>query len=65
MSVGINRDYFKLMYNFHRRINKKEKIVGWYTTTTAEGALINDNSSLIQDFYSSECENSVHLVVGT
>jgi hypothetical protein len=37
MSVGINRDYFKLMYNFHRRINKKEKIVGWYTTTTAEG----------------------------
>jgi hypothetical protein len=29
------------------------------------GALINDNSSLIQDFYSSECENSVHLVVGT
>jgi len=65
MSVGINRDYFKLMYNFHRRINKKEKIVGWYTTTTAEGALINDNSSLIQDFYSSECENSVHLVVDT
>jgi translation initiation factor 3 subunit F len=65
MSVGINRDYFQSMYNFHRRINKKEKIVGWYTTTTAEGALINDNSSLIQEFYSSECENPVHLVVDT
>ena len=53
------------MYNFHRRINKKEKIVGWYTTTTAEGVLLNDNSSLIQNFYSSECENPVHLVVDT
>lgn len=53
------------MYNFHRRINKKEKIVGWYTTTTAEGVLLNDNSSLIQNFYSDECENPVHLVVDT
>jgi translation initiation factor 3 subunit F len=53
------------MYSFHRRINKKEKIVGWYTTTTAEGVLLNDNSSLIQNFYSSECENPVHLVVDT
>lgn len=53
------------MYNFHRRINKKEKIVGWYTTTTAEGVLLNDNSSLIQHFYSTECENPVHLVVDT
>lgn len=65
MSIGINSDYFKSMYNFHRRINKKEKIVGWYTTTTSEGALINDNSSLIQDFFSSECENPIHLVVDT
>jgi translation initiation factor 3 subunit F len=53
------------MYSFHKRINKKEKIVGWYTTTTAEGVLLNDNSSLIQNFYSSECENPVHLVVDT
>lgn len=63
--VAINKDYHKTMYNFHRRINRKEKIVGWYTTTSAEGALINDNSSLIHDFYSQECENPVHIVVDT
>ena len=63
--VAINKDYHKTMYNFHRRINRKEKIVGWYTTTSAEGALINDNSSLIHDFYSQECEHPVHIVVDT
>ena len=63
--VAINKDYHKTMYNFHRRINRKEKIVGWYTTTSSEGALINDNSSLIHDFYSQECEHPVHIVVDT
>jgi hypothetical protein len=63
--VAINKDYHKTMYNFHRRINRKEKIVGWYTTTSAEGALINDNSSLIHDFYSQECDHPVHIVVDT
>lgn len=63
--VAINKDYHKTMHAFHRRINRREKIVGWYTTTSAEGALINDNSSLIHDFYSLECENPVHVVVDT
>ena len=63
--VAINKDYHKQMFAFHRRINRKERIVGWYTTTSPEGALINDNSSLIHDFYSAECENPIHLVVDT
>ena len=63
--VAINKDYHKQMFAFHRRINRKERIVGWYTTTSPEGALINDNSSLIHDFYSAECENPIHIVVDT
>jgi translation initiation factor 3 subunit F len=53
------------MYLFHRKNNRREHIVGWYTTTTAKGEFINDNSSLIHDFYSSECENPIHIVVDT
>lgn len=64
-SVAIVTDHHKLMYSFHRRNNKKEVIVGWYATPTAKGELINDNTSLVHDFYAKECENPVHLVVNT
>ena len=63
--VAINKDYHKSMYSSLRRITKKEEIVGWYSTTTASGALIVDNSSLVNDFYSQECSNPIHLVVDT
>ncbi len=63
--VAINQEYHKSMYSFHRRNNKKEFIVGWYTTTTVNGEFIIDNSSLVHDFYTSECENPIHLVVDT
>eukprot|EP01041_Mallomonas_annulata_P006786 gene6786-13743_t len=63
--VAIDKDYHKSMYNFHRVVNRKEQIVGWYTTTTAEGASIIDNSSPIHDFYSMECANPIHLVLDT
>lgn len=53
------------MYAFHRRNNKKEVIVGWYSTTTPVGEYINDNSSLINDFYAAECSSPIHLVVDT
>jgi translation initiation factor 3 subunit F len=60
--VAINKDYHKSMYGFHRRINRKEVIVGWYTTVP-EGSLLTDNSSLIHEFYSHECRDPIHLVV--
>jgi len=63
--VAIDKDYHKSMYNFHRIVNRKTQIVGWYTTTTPEGALIIDNSSPIHDFYSNECNNPVHIVLDT
>lgn len=63
--VAINTEYHNNMYSFHRKINKKEVIVGWYSTTLANGVAVNDNSSLINEFYSSECGEPIHLVVDT
>jgi len=63
--VKLSVDYHKTMYTFHRRINKKEEIVGWFTTRIGEEALINDNSSVIHEFYSHECVDPIHLVVDT
>jgi len=53
------------MYSFHRRNNKNEVIVGWYTTSTIHGQFITDNTSLMYDFYSKECNNPVHICVDT
>ena len=64
-SVAINKDYHKSMLSARRKVNKREVIVGWYTTTTAEGQVIIDNSSLIHDFYTKEVAEPVHLVVDT
>ena len=63
--VAINKDYHKTMFEFHNRINRREQIVGWYSTTLPNGSWIVDNSSLIHDFYSNECENPIHLVIDT
>lgn len=67
--VAINQEYHKTMYAFHQRNNKKEVIVGWYTTSTLNGEFIIDNSSLIHDFYCNECteqlKDPIHLVVDT
>lgn len=63
--VAINTEYHASMYACHRRINKNEYIVGWYATTATDGALVVDNTSLINEFYSGECVNPIHLVVDT
>jgi len=63
--VAINKEDHKKMYGFHKRINRKEVIVGWYTTTLPNSALIVDNSSLIHEFYSHECRDPIQLVVDT
>lgn len=63
--VAISKEYHTAMYAFHQRNNKKEVIVGWYSTTTNNGEFIIDNSSLIHEFYSGECDSPVHLVVDT
>lgn len=64
-TVKIVQDYHKTMLSFHRRNNKKEILVGWFSTSTANGNYINDYSSLINDFYSKEVANPIHIVVDT
>ncbi len=63
--VTMYNEYRRTMYAFHRRNNKKEVMLGWYTTTTSKGEFINDNSSLIHDSFAKEIEHPIHLVVDT
>lgn len=63
--VAIGKDFNKTMLNLHLRASRKETVVGWYATTT-EG-WIQDTSSLIHEFYATECDDAdpIHLVVDT
>jgi translation initiation factor 3 subunit F len=63
------------MLALHLRANKRETIVGWYATALPPDndasaddkyKFIADTSSLIHEFYASECEDDpIHLVVDT
>ena len=62
--VAVGKDFNKQMYALQQRVNPREKIVGWYATTV-DGVHVTDNSSLIHEFYTDECDSPVHLVVDT
>lgn len=62
--VFLDKKFQQTMSELHLRVNPKEVIVGWYATSM-DGVSIVDSSSLIHDFYASECEDPVHLVVDT
>jgi translation initiation factor 3 subunit F len=57
-------DMASTMHELHMRVNPKETIVGWYATSM-EGVSIVDSSSLIHEFYASQCSDPVHLVIDT
>lgn len=61
--VAVGQAFNKTMYGLLSRVNKREKIVGWYATSN--GTPITDSSSLIHEFYLNECENAIHIVVDT
>lgn len=65
ISVTLDVQMSQAMFSFHRRINKKEQIVGWYATTTKDGLYISEYSSLIHEFYHSQCKNPIHVVIDT
>ena len=46
--------YHSKMNGFHLRNNKKEVIVGWFSTTLPGGAFLNDNTPMLHDFYTQE-----------
>ena len=51
----------------HRKVNRKEVVVGWYASVSDEMALVADTSSAIHDFYTTHAEDGdpIHLVVDT
>jgi len=65
LRVAIDQEYHKRMYDFHHRINKREQIVGWFSSTTPEGDYINDTTFLFNDFYAKQCKKPIIIVVDT
>jgi hypothetical protein len=63
--VNFKGDYHRLMYSFHRMINRQEQVVGWYGSSTPCGGLFNAHTTIIDDEYRKECVSPIHVVVDT
>mmetsp|Transcript_11231 Transcript_11231/g.33713 ORF Transcript_11231/g.33713 Transcript_11231/m.33713 type:complete len:288 (-) Transcript_11231:1486-2349(-) len=59
--VSIDIPHHTTLLDLHQKVNPKEVVVGWYST----GLGLSGTDALIQDFYSQECVNPVHLVLDT
>lgn len=57
--VTVNMAYHAKMSSLHKKVNKKEICVGWYTT----GEKVSYISSLIHEVYRNECEEPLLLTV--
>lgn len=63
--VAVGKDFLKHMKSLHERVTPFEDILGWYATSADGTVLINQQSCLIQDFFSAECKDPLHLVMDT
>ncbi|KAH7352025.1 hypothetical protein KP509_19G025600 [Ceratopteris richardii] len=59
--VALDIEYHRSMFELHQRVNPKEVIVGWYSTSAG----VSSSDALIQDFYTREMPNPVYLTVDT
>lgn len=59
--VSIDIPHHTTLLDLHLKVNAKEVVVGWYST----GLGLSGSDALIQDFYSQECTNPIHLVLDT
>ncbi|EFJ10683.1 hypothetical protein SELMODRAFT_79764 [Selaginella moellendorffii] len=59
--VAVDIDYHRSMFELHQRVNPKEVIIGWYSTSPG----VTGSDALIQDFYARETSNPIHLTVDT
>lgn len=59
--VAVDIEYHRSMFELHQRVNPKEVIVGWYSTSAG----VNSSDALIQDFYARETTNPVYVTVDT
>lgn len=63
--VAVGKDFLKHMYDLHQQANPSEEIIGWYATASPNSVHINQQSCLIQDFFSAECKDPLHVIVDT
>lgn len=59
--VAIDIAHHKTMFELHQRVAPAEVVVGWFAT----GPALYTSDALIQEFYTKEAPNSVHLLVDT
>lgn len=66
-NVSIGSYLNEVMMRLHRKVNRKEVVVGWYASVSEEMPLVADTSSAIHDFYTTHAEEGdpIHLVVDT
>jgi len=58
-SVALDIEFHRTMLELHQKVSPRDTIVGWFST--GKGIIRSD--SLIQEFYSQENSQAVHLVV--
>lgn len=59
--VAVDIEYHRSMFELHQRVNPKEVIVGWYSTSAG----VSSSDALIQEFYARETTNPVYVTVDT
>lgn len=59
--VAVDIAHHHTMFELHQRVAPNEIIVGWFAT----GPALFSSDALIQEFYTKEAPNSVHLLVDT
>lgn len=57
--VAVNTDFHATMLQLHQRVHSKHSVVGWYST----GEDVNDSSILFHEFYGTDVERPVHLLL--
>jgi len=55
----LDHEYLENMYNMFRKVNAKERVVGWYHT----GPKLNQNDILVNDLIRKYCPNSVLVII--
>jgi len=55
----LDHEYLEIMYNMFKKVNAKERIVGWYHT----GPKLHQNDILINDLIRKYCQHSVLVII--
>mmetsp|Transcript_2572 Transcript_2572/g.4845 ORF Transcript_2572/g.4845 Transcript_2572/m.4845 type:complete len:317 (+) Transcript_2572:266-1216(+) len=60
--IAIGKEHQRQMMSLLSKVSAHERVVGWYAGI-GSGPVVVDATSLIHDFYASECDDPVHVVV--